>query len=189
MNALYDEVKAVLDPPRRVLHVSARLRNDSPQPWRAADGFRVGWQITDAESGTLVADGDRIAPPGDVAPGETMRVDFSVPLPPDPGQYHVTVSPMREGECWYRDRGWWFLLVEAALTEDRLKVKRPRIVTLGRLRADRRLRSVGRSFTYPVLTAWRNRALIRTMVRRDILGRYRGSFGGAFWTIINPLLL
>ena len=27
------------------------------------------------------------------------------------------------------------------------------------------------------------------MVRRDILGRYRGSFGGAFWTLINPLLL
>jgi lipopolysaccharide transport system permease protein len=27
------------------------------------------------------------------------------------------------------------------------------------------------------------------MVRRDILGRYRGSFGGSFWTIINPLLL
>ena len=36
---------------------------------------------------------------------------------------------------------------------------------------------------------WRNRGLIRVMVRRDILGRYRGSFGGAFWTIINPLLL
>jgi lipopolysaccharide transport system permease protein len=27
------------------------------------------------------------------------------------------------------------------------------------------------------------------MVRRDILGRYRGSFGGVFWTVINPLLL
>ncbi|MEI9976145.1 MAG: ABC transporter permease [Ignavibacteriota bacterium] len=27
------------------------------------------------------------------------------------------------------------------------------------------------------------------MVRRDILGRYRGSFGGSFWTFINPLLL
>jgi lipopolysaccharide transport system permease protein len=26
-------------------------------------------------------------------------------------------------------------------------------------------------------------------VRRDILGRYRGSFGGALWTLINPLLL
>jgi lipopolysaccharide transport system permease protein len=27
------------------------------------------------------------------------------------------------------------------------------------------------------------------MVRRDILGRYRGSFGGVFWTVIQPLLL
>jgi len=51
------------------------------------------------------------------------------------------------------------------------------------------LRAVGRAFTYPVLTIWRNRGLIRVMVRRDILGRYRGSFGGAFWTLINPLLL
>ncbi len=50
-------------------------------------------------------------------------------------------------------------------------------------------RSAGRAFSYPALTVWRNRRLIRTMVRRDILGRYRGSFGGSFWTIINPLLL
>jgi lipopolysaccharide transport system permease protein len=27
------------------------------------------------------------------------------------------------------------------------------------------------------------------MVRRDILARYRGSFGGAMWTFLNPLLL
>ncbi len=27
------------------------------------------------------------------------------------------------------------------------------------------------------------------MVRREILGRYRGSFGGSFWTVFNPLLL
>ena len=27
------------------------------------------------------------------------------------------------------------------------------------------------------------------MVRRDVMGRYRGSFGGAFWTVLNPLML
>ena len=27
------------------------------------------------------------------------------------------------------------------------------------------------------------------MVRRDVLGRYSGSFGGAFWAVLNPLLL
>ncbi len=50
-------------------------------------------------------------------------------------------------------------------------------------------RSIARAFSYPALTVWRNRRLIRTMVRRDILGRYRGSFGGSLWTLINPLLL
>ena len=27
------------------------------------------------------------------------------------------------------------------------------------------------------------------MVRRDILARYRGSFGDVLWTVLNPLLL
>jgi len=31
------------------------------------------------------------------------------------------------------------------------------------------------------------RQLIAIMVRRDLLGRYRGSMMGAFWTIINPV--
>jgi lipopolysaccharide transport system permease protein len=48
---------------------------------------------------------------------------------------------------------------------------------------------VERAFRYPLVLLWRNRSLIRSMVRRDILGRYRGSFGGAFWTVLNPLLL
>ena len=49
--------------------------------------------------------------------------------------------------------------------------------------------SLGRALKYPVLSVWRNRSLIRSMVARDVLGRYRGSFGGMFWTILNPLLL
>jgi lipopolysaccharide transport system permease protein len=43
--------------------------------------------------------------------------------------------------------------------------------------------------TLPFASIARNRSLIRTMVRRDVLGRYRGSFGGAFWTVLNPLIL
>jgi lipopolysaccharide transport system permease protein len=36
---------------------------------------------------------------------------------------------------------------------------------------------------------WRHRGLMISMVRRDILARYRGSLGGALWTFLNPLLL
>jgi lipopolysaccharide transport system permease protein len=46
-----------------------------------------------------------------------------------------------------------------------------------------------RSFAYPLRTLARNSSLIRSMVRRDIQGRYRGSVGGTAWTLINPLLL
>lgn len=36
---------------------------------------------------------------------------------------------------------------------------------------------------------WRNRALILAMVRRDVLGRYRGAVLGIVWPFIVPLLM
>lgn len=36
---------------------------------------------------------------------------------------------------------------------------------------------------------WTHRALIKSMVRRDVETRYRGTFGDVSWTIIQPLLL
>ncbi len=97
---------------------------------------------------------------------------------------------MRENVCWYYEQGWPFLLVETSTENGAARVDRVRVATqatLGRERALRGHRAAPSS--YPFSTIWRNRGLIRAMVRRDILGRYRGCFGGAFWTIINPLLL
>lgn len=36
---------------------------------------------------------------------------------------------------------------------------------------------------------WRNRMLIRQFTRREVEGRYRGSFLGVFWSFVNPLIL
>lgn len=38
-------------------------------------------------------------------------------------------------------------------------------------------------------THWRNRSLIKTLVKRDIVGRYRGSVLGLLWSFFNPLLM
>lgn len=38
-------------------------------------------------------------------------------------------------------------------------------------------------------TFWFNRALIKTLTQREILGRYRGSFIGIFWSFFNPLIM
>jgi lipopolysaccharide transport system permease protein len=40
-----------------------------------------------------------------------------------------------------------------------------------------------------ISSLWRNRSLIKTLTRREILGRYRGSFFGLFWSFFNPLLM
>jgi lipopolysaccharide transport system permease protein len=36
---------------------------------------------------------------------------------------------------------------------------------------------------------WKHRSLTLSLARRDIQARYRGSFGGSLWTVIQPLLL
>lgn len=40
-----------------------------------------------------------------------------------------------------------------------------------------------------VRSLWRNRQLIRTYTRREVIGRYRGSFLGLFWSFFNPVLM
>ncbi|OFV96124.1 MAG: hypothetical protein A3H94_08055 [Acidobacteria bacterium RIFCSPLOWO2_02_FULL_60_20] len=64
----------------------------------------------------------------------------------------------------------------------------PQRTRLGRL--TRRLwQMLLRSFYYPIRTIARHRVLIASMVRREMQGRYRGSMAGAWWTLIQPLLL
>lgn len=38
-------------------------------------------------------------------------------------------------------------------------------------------------------SAWRNRELIMASVKREVLGRYRGSLMGILWSFFNPLLM
>lgn len=40
-----------------------------------------------------------------------------------------------------------------------------------------------------VASLWRNRSLIMASVKREVLGRYRGSFMGLLWSFFNPLLM
>lgn len=36
---------------------------------------------------------------------------------------------------------------------------------------------------------WRNRSLIRSLVQREVVGRYRGSFFGILWSFFNPVFM
>lgn len=189
LNAAYRDQRVKLDPGTRAAAAEFTIRNTSGETWRAAEGFAIGYHIFDADTGTLIHDGARVAPERDVAPGESTSVRLNFALPPEEGRYRVLLSPMREGVCWYYDQGWPFLVVEGQITAGGARLGHIRTATQAWMRRQRVWRGLARAFTYPILTTWRNRGIIRVMVRRDVLGRYRGSFGGVFWTVINPLLL
>jgi len=173
---------------RAALQVRLRLANRSRQSWGAAEGFAVSYQVFDPETDALVEDGARTGL-GEVAPGETVALELPVGLPEEAGRYRVFVSLMREQVCWHYAQGWKFLLVDAMVSGRRATLVRAKVTTREALRVETLARSLGRAFQYPAAAVWRNRSLIRSMVGRDITGRYRGSFAGLFWTVLNPLLL
>lgn len=45
------------------------------------------------------------------------------------------------------------------------------------------------SFFEPLASLIRNRGLIYSLIKRDISGRYQGSFLGIFWAIANPIFM
>jgi lipopolysaccharide transport system permease protein len=189
MSAAYLDPRVEWDPATHEVRSQFTIRNDSAETWRASEGFGIGYHLFDADTGTLIVDGARVTPGSDLKPGESAPIELYFEVPEGNGKYQVLISPMREGLCWYYEKGWPVLLVEAESRGGETTLRPVRQTTSADLRRRRELRAMGRALVYPFRTIWRNRSLIRVMVRRDILGRYRGSFGGSFWTVINPLLL
>jgi lipopolysaccharide transport system permease protein len=171
-----------------VLRVRSELVNRSSEAWRPEDGWAAGYHLFDEPTGTLVVDGTRV--PLDVAPSEGRVVPLGIALPPEPGEYNIYVSAMREHVAWFYDRGWPFLLIDVAVDENGTPaILGWRVADRRSVARKRRVRSFFRAFSLPLGSIWRNRNLIRTLVRRDVLSRYSGSFGGALWAVLNPLML
>jgi lipopolysaccharide transport system permease protein len=171
-----------------VLSIGCTIRNETSETWLPEEGWAAGYHLFDDPTGTLVVDGERL--PLHLAPGASRGFEMKVAMPPEPGEYSVHVSAMREHVAWFYERGWPFALVTVSVNDEgAASLRRWRVTDMRSVRIRRLVRGVGRGFVLPFRSMWRNRGLIRTLVRRDILSRYTGSFGGAFWTLLNPLIM
>jgi lipopolysaccharide transport system permease protein len=186
MNVLIQKVDVRLE--ASALRARCEIVNRSTEAWRPEEGWAASYQLFDEPTGTLVVEGARTAL--DLAPGQSRELTLKIGVPPEPGEYNVYVSPMRENIAWFYDRGWPFLLINVSVDADGSpRLGHWRIADKRSVARKRLLRSATRSFSVPLQSLWRNRSLIRTLVRRDVLSRYSGSFGGALWAVLNPLLL
>jgi lipopolysaccharide transport system permease protein len=162
--------------------------NRTSETWLAREGWAVGYHLFDEPTGTLVVDGERM--PLALAPSDRATLPFRIALPPEPGEYNIYVSVLREHVAWFYEKGWPFLLIDIRVDDSgQATLLGCRIADVRSVARKRMARSFARAFILPMKAIWRNRSLIRTMVRRDVLSRYSGSFGGAFWAVLNPLML
>jgi lipopolysaccharide transport system permease protein len=170
------------------IEVHVRLRNRSRNAW-TPENFSLGWQFFDPKTGGFILEGAWMPVPGEVLPGESALFEITIPFPQEGGGYRIHVSPIEQPDGWAYARGEPFLLIAAEAADGQATASGYEIATLRALRWRRRWRALPRFFSGPLRTIAENRRLIRSMARRDILARYRGSFGDVFWTILNPLLL
>jgi lipopolysaccharide transport system permease protein len=200
--ARFDSAQARANGPGRV-SLEGTIENTSGVTWtsRNAGGVdssngsheigpvTLGYNVFDAQTGLLVMEGEHLALDGDCAPGASTQLTADIQLPPEAGHYRVWVSPVHENVAWFCDQGSDFLEVEVASTDGVVAVTQTRATNNASLRWRRATEMLKRGLLYPWRTAARHRSLILSMVRRDILGRYRGSMAGALWTLIHPMLL
>jgi lipopolysaccharide transport system permease protein len=150
-------------------------------------GF-IGWQFYDPDTNRFIQEGEWI--PAAAAGDTNLTIEF----PPEPGGYRIYLSTVSAEEGWAYMRGEPFVVVDAVVDGvgdggPAIRVLSHEICTLARLRWRSFLRALPKLFTLPAASLWRNRMLLRSMVKRDILTRYRGSMGDVLWTVLNPLLL
>jgi lipopolysaccharide transport system permease protein len=181
--------QATVSGDRSRIHIETTLRHAGREPWSGEQGDALSYLLLDAATGNLITEGQRRPFPARVEPGSSLKLTISCDVPAAPGLYRIHVSPVREGVTWFHEAGSPFLSLEIEVTEAEVRVLGGAVTTARRQRWKRALQAVGRAFVYPVRTMIRHRSLIRSMVRRDIVGRYRGSYGGLFWTVIHPLLM
>jgi len=118
----------------------------------------------------------------------TPSTTFEVEVPEAPGKYRFYIATKDNGK-WSYDQGQPFLAIDAEVDAEGIKVERQLITTTSQLRRERWPATIKDILLGPWQSYWQNRHLITSMVRRDIVARYRGSFADAFWALLNPLLL
>ena len=126
------------------------------------------YEVRDRQTDTVLDDGE--------------GVDLEIPLPEDDGDFAVLVTSATEATGS-------LLFLHVVVADGSPRLAGQRTTTAAALRRSRFVPRLARGVIQPFRSIWRNRSLIRSMVRRDIAGRYAGSHAGIFWTVIHPLLL
>jgi SAM-dependent methyltransferase len=92
------------------LEIKVTAANVGSGTWRSSSPsgvghVRLGLQLLDGEGRVMVKDFHRVALPRAIAPGQTVALVFSCPVPPAPGLYGLKCDLVAEGVTWFETEG------------------------------------------------------------------------------------
>ncbi|MGP0073101.1 MAG: ABC transporter permease [Bryobacteraceae bacterium] len=186
MRAEYREIR--VETRGAVLEVSLAVENKSRETW-TPENFSLGWQFFDPQSNLFIEEGAWMPVDGELPPGGSAKFELKIVFPPEPGAYEIYLSHVQTPGGWAYARGEPFLRILVQAADGQVRVLEQEMTTVRVLHWRHAWQALPKLFASPVRTIAQNHRLIGSMARRDILARYRGSFGDVFWTILNPLLL
>jgi len=184
----YHDVRAEVEE-TGVVRLRFRIENRTRETWTAGGPVALGSQIFDPHTGLFITEGKWVPLDTDLAPGASANVELSVVLPPQSGDYRIYVSPIHHQRGWFYQRSAPLLALDTNIAGVETIVREIATTSLRKLRWANTGPALLSLFTDPFGDLWQSRSLIFSMVQRDILARYRGSFGDAMWTLFHPLLL
>ena len=115
MRARYENPKVEVNAAARRLKATFQLENVSESTWSLAEGYRLGWQLFDPETGLFITEGVWSPLAREISPGGSVEQTVELTLPRERGRYHVYISPMKESGGWFYSQGSPFLLLEASV--------------------------------------------------------------------------
>lgn len=161
-------------------------------PGEQTETAAVGYQVLDPDTGNYLQEGEhRPLPALPTAGSRVVESPQELLLTPallPRGRLRVVVS-LLSSEGWRYLAGDSYLRLDLENRGETLELHRADVTSAARELLPRLARGIGRAITLPIASIASHQRLIRTMVRRDLMGRYRGSFGGVLWSVLNPLLL
>lgn len=170
-----------------VLRLRFRLTLEELEPFDRP--LVLGWQVLDPATGAYLREGEhRVLQPADASSLQTRSELAITPAQLPAGPVRVVVSVLAPTGWRYR-RGDRYLCLDLLNQPGGLELLAARTSSLASEWLPALSRALRMAFSLPVQTIAGHHDLIRTMVWRDLLGRYRGSFAGLFWSVLNPFLL
>ncbi|MCW5966593.1 MAG: ABC transporter permease, partial [Bryobacterales bacterium] len=161
-------------------------------PGAQSEDVALGYQVLDPDTGNYLQEGEHRPLPA--LPSVENRVVESqqelllTPALLPRGRLRVVVS-LLGSDGWRYQAGDSYLQLDLVNQGGTLELHRADVTSAARELLPRLARGIRRAITLPIASIGIHQRLVRTMVRRDLMGRYRGSFGGALWSVLNPLML